>query len=269
MLLGRNDTVYRIECEACSSAVSFHSSYKNINNTKVVVSNLSPSTTYRFLVYAENGASQIAGDSGQFVDITITTESSGKLGTRETSFTLQLRSHATDGLICRPTGYISLVITESDTEQKYSHANANSNGNGTAFIGGDEPGGTTGERLSAFAALTIAAVVLLVVVVTAVVVYVRRSSDECSKKQPSDCEYYVASGSQHYGTHRCVVVGDTLEYTRAGEGTCLSERDLEISRSRRLELAIAVSRQAKCERVSSVSQARRASQFPLVARYVL
>ena len=56
----------------------------------MALSNLSPLTTYRFLVYAENGASIHA--TGQFIDITVTTEASG---------------------------YISLVITEDGASQKY------------------------------------------------------------------------------------------------------------------------------------------------------
>lgn len=72
---GRNDTVYRINCEGCSSSVTYVPSQENLNDTKVAVSGLSPLTTYRFLVYAENGVSGY--DSSQYVDISVTTEASG------------------------------------------------------------------------------------------------------------------------------------------------------------------------------------------------
>jgi ephrin-B len=72
---GRNDTVYRISCEGCSSSVTYVPSQENFNDTKVAVSGLNPVTTYRFLVFAENGVSGY--DSSQFIDITVTTEASG------------------------------------------------------------------------------------------------------------------------------------------------------------------------------------------------
>jgi len=72
---GRNDTVYRISCEACSTSVTYVPSQENFNDTKVAISGLNPVTTYRFLVFAENGVSGY--DSSQFIDITVTTEASG------------------------------------------------------------------------------------------------------------------------------------------------------------------------------------------------
>lgn len=72
---GRNDTVYRVSCEACSSSVTYVPAQENFNESKVIISGLNPITTYRFMVYAENGVSGY--DSSQFVDITVTTESSG------------------------------------------------------------------------------------------------------------------------------------------------------------------------------------------------
>lgn len=74
---GRNDTVYRLECEGCPSTVAYVPSQENINDTKVVISGLTPITMYRFRVYAENGVSGY--DHSQFLDISVTTESSGKL----------------------------------------------------------------------------------------------------------------------------------------------------------------------------------------------
>ena len=73
---GRNDTVYRVQCDQCGPSVTYVPAQDNFNDTKVVISGLNPVTTYRFMVYAENGVSGY--DSAQFVDITVTTESSGK-----------------------------------------------------------------------------------------------------------------------------------------------------------------------------------------------
>lgn len=65
---------------------------------------------------------------------------------------------------------------------------------GTAYVGGDEEG----LRLRLVAGGIVAVVVLLVAIIVLTVLFLRsRSSDECNKKQPSDC--------------------DTLEY-RNGEG---------------------------------------------------
>lgn len=73
---GRNDTVYRVDCELCGPSVTFVPAREMLNDTKVAVSGLAALTTYRFLVYAENGAS--AHDSGQFADVSVTTEASGE-----------------------------------------------------------------------------------------------------------------------------------------------------------------------------------------------
>ena len=69
---GRNDTVYRIECDVCDPATSFVPAREGLNETQVVVTGLSPTTAYRFLVYAENGAS--GHDASQFSDISFTTD---------------------------------------------------------------------------------------------------------------------------------------------------------------------------------------------------
>lgn len=69
---GRNDTTYRIECDVCDASVSFAPSRQALNETRVMVTGLSPATTYRFLVYAENGAS--GHDASQFSDISFTTD---------------------------------------------------------------------------------------------------------------------------------------------------------------------------------------------------
>lgn len=78
---GRNDTRYRVDCDICGPTVSYSPSQDSLNETKVVVSGLLPLTSYRFQVYAENGAS--GHDSSQFSDITVKTQSAGELMRRE------------------------------------------------------------------------------------------------------------------------------------------------------------------------------------------
>lgn len=73
---GRKDTVYRIVCDYCPANANFVPAQENINDTKIVVSGLSPITSYRFQVYAENGVSGF--DTSQFVEVNVTTEASGK-----------------------------------------------------------------------------------------------------------------------------------------------------------------------------------------------
>lgn len=77
---GRNDTVYRVTCEPCTLAVAFSPARSGLTDTKVAVSGLNPTTTYRFQVFAENGVSNF-DDSSQYVDISVTTEASGEAGT--------------------------------------------------------------------------------------------------------------------------------------------------------------------------------------------
>lgn len=74
---GRNDTRYRVDCDICGPTVSYSPSQDLLNETKAVVSGLLPLTSYRFQVYAENGAS--GHDSSQFSDITVKTQSAGEL----------------------------------------------------------------------------------------------------------------------------------------------------------------------------------------------
>ena len=85
---GRNDTVYRVACEACSANVNYAPAQENFNETKVTISGLNAVTAYRLQVYAENGVTGY--DTSQFVEVTATTET----GTRANiilSFSSQCR----------------------------------------------------------------------------------------------------------------------------------------------------------------------------------
>lgn len=71
---GRNDTVYRINCDLCVG-VSYAPAQFMLNQTKVTISGLAASTTYTIQVYAENGVS--GKGLSQYAEVKITTESSG------------------------------------------------------------------------------------------------------------------------------------------------------------------------------------------------
>ncbi|KAI1309446.1 Ephrin type-A receptor 4 [Halotydeus destructor] len=156
---GRNDTVYRVECEACSTAVSFFPSQRQLNITRVTVSNLSPGMTYRFQVFAENGAS--LHETGQSVDIAVTTES---------------------------TGYISLVITEDGVGQQKYNKEKEIKYNDSAAKSIDTAPKSSSSDFGLIVGVCVAILVLLVVISSMVIPYLRRSANECKKKQPSDCD---------------------------------------------------------------------------------
>ena len=71
---GRTDLVYRVQCDLCAG-VTYAPGRSALNQTKVTISNLNPSTTYSIQVFAENGVSD--RELSQFAEIKVTTESSG------------------------------------------------------------------------------------------------------------------------------------------------------------------------------------------------
>ncbi|XP_050422840.1 ephrin type-B receptor 1-B isoform X9 [Adelges cooleyi] len=74
---GRSDTVYRVTCDLCGQSVMFMPNADAFNDTKITISGLSPVTTYKFHVWADNGVSNLtSSENRQFVDIAVTTEAS-------------------------------------------------------------------------------------------------------------------------------------------------------------------------------------------------
>ena len=67
----RNDTIYKIECENCPKLPTFIPG-QELNDTKVAITALNIATSYKFKVYAENGAS--GRQPSQFSDITVRME---------------------------------------------------------------------------------------------------------------------------------------------------------------------------------------------------
>jgi len=71
----RQDTVYRLSCDVCGHNVAFSPSTPTFAQTFITISGLSPLTSYRFTVFAENGVSSLArGSPPKSADITVNTE---------------------------------------------------------------------------------------------------------------------------------------------------------------------------------------------------
>lgn len=71
---GRNDTVYRVSCDQCVG-VQYAPAQFLLNQTKVTISGLAPSTGYTVQVYAENGVS--GKGLSQFAELRLSTEATG------------------------------------------------------------------------------------------------------------------------------------------------------------------------------------------------
>ncbi|XP_069702936.1 ephrin type-B receptor 2 isoform X1 [Periplaneta americana] len=240
---GRVDTVYRVECDSCGPGVSYSPSVGSFNETKVTITGLNPVTTYRFQVFAENGITDLAGES-DYIDITVTTEASvpsSVTNVRVTSVKSTEMSLAWDSPLTN-----EAADTESDIVETYEvrcfsrHDDGNASSIltkeqqatftglrqrteygfqvraktthgwgefsptifkttgqvlGTAYVGDDD---NMQVRIIA-TVIVVVVMFLVVIIIVAVLFFRRRSSDECNKKQPSDC--------------------DTLEY-RNGEVHC-------------------------------------------------
>ncbi|XP_076256190.1 eph receptor tyrosine kinase isoform X5 [Rhynchophorus ferrugineus] len=75
---GRNDTVYRLRCDACSlGLVQYNPPTETFNETRIHISGLNAVTTYRFQIFAENGVSHLTPrPSSEYADVVVTTEAS-------------------------------------------------------------------------------------------------------------------------------------------------------------------------------------------------
>ncbi|KAK7789839.1 hypothetical protein R5R35_011236 [Gryllus longicercus] len=235
---GRNDTVYRVKCNTSASGVIYSPKTVLFNSTEVRISGLNPVTTYQCQVFAENGVSELSGQS-QSVDVTVTTEASvpstitkvNITNVKSTEITLEwdapvigddpeVESEVVEVYEVRgfPTSNSSNPIIARTQKQKYTFTGLRQNTDYSFQVRAKTQHGwgeyskvvskKTGQVLEHFgntdmqvrliAGATVGVVVFLVIVIIIAVVFLRsRGSDECNKKQPSDC--------------------DTLEY-RNGEG---------------------------------------------------
>ncbi|XP_058808971.1 ephrin type-B receptor 1-B isoform X2 [Phymastichus coffea] len=245
---GRNDTNYRVLCDACSTdTVKYIPNNQHaFNDTKITITGLNAVTTYRFQVFAENGVSTIArvhGYEPRYVDITVTTEASVPslvsnlrityVKSSELSISWDApvsdltETHDPDDLVERyevrcyartddPSNATVMQTSELSatfknlkpmTEYAVQVRAKTTRGWGeytpvlykktSHAIGLDYVGEDDNMQVRIIAGAIVAVVVLLVIIIVMTVLFLRRASDECNKKQPSDC--------------------DTLEY-RNGEG---------------------------------------------------
>ena len=72
----RLDTSYRVSCETCGSWVAFNPATKTFRQTSVTIENLYPETSYRFLIFSQNGVSYLSEVEPEYTEIiVVTTES--------------------------------------------------------------------------------------------------------------------------------------------------------------------------------------------------
>ena len=235
----RYDTLYSVVCDLCTNSVTYFPSKDSLNATKVTISNLTPTTTYKFEIVAENGVSYLAPKhhAPNSVFIRVTTDAVVPSIVANVRVTLvksqeisvawdtpqddspveiyEVRVYPRMGLeIGNATSHLTneLFLTINGLQQKteyglqvraktvhgwgaYSPALYQMTGQvlGDAYMGELE-----GFQLRLVAGGIVAIVVILAAGIVLAVLFLRsRASDDCNKKQPSDC--------------------DTLEY-RNGEG---------------------------------------------------
>ncbi|XP_075540900.1 eph receptor tyrosine kinase isoform X6 [Dermacentor variabilis] len=234
---GREDTTYRVVCETCSPSVVFSPARQGFNETSVTITGLRPVTPYRFQIYAENGVSGF--DKGHYAEITVKTDASVQTvisnvrakAIKSTEVLLAwdapqdpfpeidryevryfprkwaknetvLQSHklqlAVTGLRSRTEYGFQVRVKTTRGFGEYSDTVFLTTGQYThspALVGDEDK-----VQVRIIAGATVAVILLVVIVIVMIILYIK-SSDDCNKKQPSDC--------------------DTLEY-RNGEGKKLT-----------------------------------------------
>ncbi|XP_076451598.1 ephrin type-A receptor 4-like isoform X2 [Babylonia areolata] len=82
---GRNDLEYRISCAECGNQVLYRPGWHGFNTTSVTITNLNPSFSYRIIVYAENGVSNMSGSVASAHQVARTEASAKVVGVRRVS----------------------------------------------------------------------------------------------------------------------------------------------------------------------------------------
>ncbi|XP_066998191.1 ephrin type-A receptor 5 isoform X2 [Anabrus simplex] len=225
---GREDTVYRVVCDSCGPGVSYIPNTDIFNDTKVTVTGLNPETTYRFQVFAENGISDLAGEKeyDHIVVTTEASVASTITKVRVTSVKSTEISLEWDAPVisddseadivemyevrCFPKADESNASTTLTPKQKTTFTGLRQNTEYGFQVRAKTTHGwgefskvtykQTGQVLEYFgsndnaqvrliAGATVGVVVFLVIIIIITVLFLRsRGSDECNKKQPSDCD---------------------------------------------------------------------------------
>ena len=71
---GRSDTQYKIECDVCSSQITFSPSAPS-SQTSVTLSNLQQGSTYTIRVLSINGVSNLSVDTNNYAEVSVSTGS--------------------------------------------------------------------------------------------------------------------------------------------------------------------------------------------------
>ncbi|KAL0277038.1 UNVERIFIED_CONTAM: hypothetical protein PYX00_004461 [Menopon gallinae] len=224
---GRNDTVYRVLCEGCGVSVSYIPNTDFFNDTKITLTGLNPVTTYRFQVFAENGVSDLIGEQSKYTEITVSTKASVVSvvsnvrvisvkssqvvlawdAPSPTSETDEIETYEVRYFIRHNDGNASTIFTKDTTvgvsglkqrteygfqvRAKTAHGWGEfspiifkTTGQVLPYVGEDD-----NIQVRIIAGAAVAVVVLLVIIIIMTVLFLRsRGSDECNKKQPSDCD---------------------------------------------------------------------------------
>ncbi|XP_075540901.1 eph receptor tyrosine kinase isoform X7 [Dermacentor variabilis] len=222
---GREDTTYRVVCETCSPSVVFSPARQGFNETSVTITGLRPVTPYRFQIYAENGVSGF--DKGHYAEITVKTDASVQTvisnvrakAIKSTEVLLAwdapqdpfpeidryevryfprkwaknetvLQSHklqlAVTGLRSRTEYGFQVRVKTTRGFGEYSDTVFLTTGQYThspALVGDEDK-----VQVRIIAGATVAVILLVVIVIVMIILYIKRSSDDCNKKQPSDCD---------------------------------------------------------------------------------
>ncbi|XP_064459535.1 ephrin type-B receptor 2-like isoform X3 [Ornithodoros turicata] len=222
---GREDTTYRVVCDMCGPGATFSPSRQGFNETSVTVGGLRPVTTYRFQVYAENGVSGF--DKGHHADITLKTDAFVQSvisnvrvkSIRSTEVLLAWdaprdpfpeieryevryfpRKWAKNETLLQSVKVqLTIVGLRPRTEYGFQVRVKTTRGFGEysdpvflttgqythspALVGDEDK-----VQVRIIAGATVAGVLLVIIFIVMVILYIKRSSDDCNKKQPSDCD---------------------------------------------------------------------------------
>ncbi|EEC18904.1 eph receptor tyrosine kinase, putative [Ixodes scapularis] len=218
---GREDTTYRVVCDMCSPSVTFSPARQGFNETSVTVTGLRPVTAYRFQVYAENGVSGF--DKGHYAEITVKTDAlvqsvisnvrakaikstevllawdapqdpfpeveryevrffPRKWAKNETVLQSHKLQLAVTGLRSRSEYGFQVRVKTTRGFGEYSDTVYLTTGQYTHSPDEDK------VQVRIIAGATVAVVILVIIVIVMIILYIKRSSDDCNKKQPSDCD---------------------------------------------------------------------------------
>ncbi|XP_065335726.1 ephrin type-B receptor 1-B isoform X6 [Cloeon dipterum] len=236
---GRTDTYYSIVCDVCSDSATVEPNLDNFRETYVTISGLQPMTSYGIKVFARNGVSEQSTDKTAYADIMVSTTASVPSSVsnvrvtsiKSTEVTLAWDSpedYPRDVEMFEVRYFIKgpnnvqhsalsndtfklLTGLRQKTEYGFQVRTKTKSGWGElsppiykttgqvlnpAFVVEEEDN----VQMRIVAGAIVGTVVVVVLVIVLVVLFFRsRGSDDCNKKQPSDC--------------------DTLEY-RNGEVHC-------------------------------------------------